>query len=165
MEKPKNGKTKTRNKKPLWRMHKEMAIIELVCGILTIVFLIYTVKIKGNLLVVAAVGGIVYLILGEMEDRYLYRNTAFICPNCRTQFKPRFMKYHYARVGGCYLIWSSYGFRWGLILSPILELRHLRDTPYTRKLTCPACGQKSYCLETDDAVQPEQMHQDCQQSR
>ena len=47
-------------------MHKEMAIIELVCGILTIVFLIYTVKIKGNLLVVAAVGGIVYLILGEM---------------------------------------------------------------------------------------------------
>ena len=144
-------------------MRKETAIIELVCGILTIVFLIYTVKIKSKLPV--AVVCIGYFILLEMEDRYLYRNTAFICPNCRTQFKPRFMKYHCARVGGGYLAPYSYGFRWNLIITPIWELMLPRDTPYTRKLTCPACGQKSYCLETDDAVQPEQMHQDCQQSR
>ena len=55
--------------------------------------------------------------------KYYYRNTAYICPNCHAQFKPQFWKF----------FWAFH-------------------TPRTRKLTCPSCGQKRYCLETADTA-------------
>lgn len=51
--------------------------------------------------------------------RYYYRNTKYLCPACGTRFKP--------------------GFR---------EAMFARHTPKTRKLTCPHCGVKDYCVET-----------------
>ena len=48
-----------------------------------------------------------------------YKKIDYICPDCRTQFKPSFRAMFYAS-----------------------------HTPKTRKLVCPNCGKKSYCVET-----------------
>lgn len=49
---------------------------------------------------------------------YYHRSVEYICPRCHRVFKPRFGK----------MFWASH-------------------TPTTRKLTCPECGQKSFCVE------------------
>lgn len=53
---------------------------------------------------------------------YYYKHVAYICPECHTVFKPRFG-----------------------------EMLFARHTPNTRRLTCPACGYKGYCVETVEA--------------
>ena len=47
------------------------------------------------------------------------RKIAYICPNCHQLFQPTYREFVFAR-----------------------------HTPKTRKLTCPHCHEKSYCLET-----------------
>lgn len=49
---------------------------------------------------------------------FYYQETVYLCPNCKTVFKPR--------------------------LSKMFFTRH---TPKTRQLVCPSCGQKNYCIE------------------
>ncbi len=49
---------------------------------------------------------------------YYYRNVKYICPQCHEIFRP--------------------GFR---------EMFFANHTPNTRKLTCPHCGRKSFCVE------------------
>lgn len=52
-------------------------------------------------------------------SRYYYRSVAYICPQCHTMFKPRFRE----------MFWANH-------------------TPNTRKLTCPHCGHRGFCVET-----------------
>ena len=54
-------------------------------------------------------------------SRYYYKSVAYICPQCHEVFKPSFKE----------MFWAPH-------------------TPRTRKLTCPHCGRKGYCVETYD---------------
>lgn len=49
---------------------------------------------------------------------YYYRSVKYICPQCHTIFKPRFKE----------MFWANH-------------------TPNTRKLTCPHCSHKGFCVE------------------
>ena len=62
---------------------------------------------------------VVAVAYGVLSFRYYCKNIAFICPKCHEVF----------RAGHKEIFFSSH-------------------TPKTRKLTCPRCGQKSYCVET-----------------
>lgn len=50
---------------------------------------------------------------------YYHKQVAYICPACHTVFKPKFRSFFNAA-----------------------------HTPNTRKLACPTCGHKGYCVET-----------------
>lgn len=52
---------------------------------------------------------------------YYYKKTAYICPTCHETFKPKFSQ----------MFWANH-------------------TPTTRKLTCPHCEEKKWCVETYD---------------
>jgi DNA-binding transcriptional MerR regulator/DNA-directed RNA polymerase subunit RPC12/RpoP len=66
---------------------------------------------------------VVYLIVaipwGILVSRYYFRRVAYICSHCHHIFRPKFGE----------VLWANH-------------------TPNTRKLTCPACGIKSFCVET-----------------
>ena len=51
--------------------------------------------------------------------QYYWKHVSYICPQCHTVFKPKKKEFFFAR-----------------------------NTPATRKLTCPCCGQKGFCVET-----------------
>ena len=52
-------------------------------------------------------------------SRYYLKSVAYICPQCHTTFKPEFKE----------AFWANHTLR-------------------TRKLTCPCCGRKGFCVET-----------------
>ena len=52
-------------------------------------------------------------------SRYYFTSVAYICPECNHVFKPYFKEAFFAN-----------------------------HTPTTRKLTCPNCGHKGFCVET-----------------
>ncbi len=56
---------------------------------------------------------------GIVISRYYYKNVAYICPQCHQVFRPGFKEAFFAP-----------------------------HTPSARKLTCPHCGHKGYCVET-----------------
>ena len=56
---------------------------------------------------------------GVWVSIYYFRRVAYICPNCHNVFKPRIKE----------AFWANH-------------------TPTTRKLTCPHCKKKSFCVET-----------------
>lgn len=58
---------------------------------------------------------------GIIISRYYFKSVAYICPQCHEVFKPSFKE----------MFWAPH-------------------TPRTRKLTCPHCGHKGYCVETYD---------------
>lgn len=66
-----------------------------------------------------AIGMPLVLLCGVVLTRVYYRRVAYICPDCHHRFRPKFWVFFFAG-----------------------------HTPHTRKLTCPACGHKSYCIET-----------------
>lgn len=66
-----------------------------------------------------AVGMPVVIALCVWLTAYYYKQVAYICPACHKVFIPSFKSMFFAT-----------------------------HTPNTRKLTCPACGHKGYCVET-----------------
>ncbi len=60
----------------------------------------------------------VVILLGIWISSYYFRRVEYICPQCHTVFKPTFKESFFAA-----------------------------HTPTTRKLTCPHCGRKGYCVE------------------
>ena len=66
-----------------------------------------------------ALGLCVALVLGVWVSRYYYRSISYICPQCHHVFRPSFKEVVFAF-----------------------------HTPTARKLTCPECGHKGYCVET-----------------
>ncbi len=59
------------------------------------------------------------IIWAVLLSRYYLKKVNYICPECGAIFKPKFKNAFFAN-----------------------------HTPNTRKLTCPNCGRKSFCLET-----------------
>lgn len=55
---------------------------------------------------------------GIWVTRYYFRRVAYICPQCHQTFRPPFREAFWAR-----------------------------HTPRTRRLTCPSCGRKGFCVE------------------
>lgn len=65
-----------------------------------------------------ALGVPVVLLLGCLSTRLYYWGSAYICPECNAKFRPSL---------------RDFLFSW--------------HTPKTRKLKCPDCGYKGYCVE------------------
>ena len=59
------------------------------------------------------------ILSGVWISKYYFDNVAYICPECHEVFQPRFRE----------AFWANH-------------------TPNTRKLTCPKCGRKGFCVET-----------------
>lgn len=107
------------NKKSLRRVHINMVAIGLLMDVVEISTLIWAI-LKGNWLpfivaIVIAIGLAVWI------TRYYFQKVNYVCPNCNTEFKPKF--------------WAAF---WG------------RHNIRARYLVCPACGQKNYCVEVYD---------------
>lgn len=51
--------------------------------------------------------------------QYYWKHVSYLCPQCHTVFKPKKKEFFFAS-----------------------------HTPATRKLTCPCCGRKGFCVET-----------------
>lgn len=66
-----------------------------------------------------AAGMGIVVILSIWLSAYYFNNVAYVCPECHNVFKPKFKE----------MFWASHTYK-------------------TRKLTCPKCGKKSFCLET-----------------
>ena len=64
------------------------------------------------------VGLPVMIGLGIWISRYYFKNVAYLCPKCHQIFQPKFKE----------AFWANH-------------------TPRTRKLTCPNCGHKGFCVE------------------
>lgn len=65
-----------------------------------------------------AIGAVVAIVLGVFICRYYITHTAYVCPEDQTIFRP-----------------------------PLMQNLLASHTPSMRKLTCPTCGKKLYCLE------------------
>lgn len=66
-------------------------------------------------------GMVLVVIAAVILTKVYYQNTNYICPNCNTEFKPSFKQSFFAK-------------------------HNLK----TRKLTCPNCGKKDFCVEVYD---------------
>lgn len=64
---------------------------------------------------------VVAVIYGVVTSKYYYDHVKYVCPECHTPFKPTFKEMFFAP-----------------------------HTPTLRKLTCPHCHVKSYCVEVYD---------------
>ncbi|MBQ8841459.1 MAG: DUF3784 domain-containing protein, partial [Ruminiclostridium sp.] len=62
---------------------------------------------------------VLLIIFAVILSKYYYDNVAYICPECHKVFRSSFKKVFLAN-----------------------------HTPNTRKLTCPHCNKKSFCVET-----------------
>ena len=62
---------------------------------------------------------LVAVIWGIAVSRYYFNHVKYICPECHEVFKPKLKE----------AFWANH-------------------TPTTRKLTCPKCGRKGFCVET-----------------
>ncbi len=67
------------------------------------------------------VGLPIVIALGVFISIYYYKHAAYICPVCHEVFKPKFGK----------MFWAAH-------------------TPNTRRLKCPNCNNKGFCVETYD---------------
>lgn len=65
-----------------------------------------------------AAGMAVVILLGILMTRMYFKDTDYICPECNVQFKPTLHEFLFSM-----------------------------HTPKTRKLMCPKCGHKGYCVE------------------
>lgn len=64
------------------------------------------------------IGMIAVIIAGVLISAYYFNSVKYICPHCHTVFKPKFKEAFFAF-----------------------------HTPKARKLKCPNCGHKGYCVE------------------
>lgn len=106
------------NKKKLRRVRWTM----LGVGLIAEAFEIGTAllwALKGIWWPFAFIGMPVAIVLSVWISVYYFRKVAYICPKCHSVFKPKFKE----------AFWANH-------------------TPTTRKLTCPECGHKGFCVET-----------------
>ncbi len=104
-------------KKNLKKVHGWMLVVGIIMDLIQIGTLLLWIF-KGIWWPFAA--GMPLVILSAiLMVRMYYKNTAYICPECGTVFRPKLKQFFFAN-----------------------------HTPKTRKLTCPNCGFHGYCVET-----------------
>lgn len=109
---------KMENKKKLKRLHRTMLAIGLVVEAVEVAAFMIGL-LRGIWWPYWATLAVVTLPMSIVISKVYYRKTEYICPHCHTVFKP--------------------GFR---------EMFFAKHTPTTRKLTCPHCSIRGYCVET-----------------
>ena len=88
-----------------------------ILGIGTAFYLYHLSRITSFIIEVLALVIIIFMMAVGLSQ-YYYDSVAYVCPNCGEVFVPSFLTFN---------------------LAP--------HTPKFRKLTCPKCGKRSYCLE------------------
>lgn len=106
------------NKKKLRRVRWTMLGVGLISEAVEISTILLWV-LKGIWWPFVFVGLPVMIALCTWISVYYFRNVAYICPKCHSVFRPKFKE----------AFWANH-------------------TPTTRKLTCPECGHKGFCVET-----------------
>lgn len=106
-----------KNKKQLRRMRMFMLAVGIVMDIVEIGTLVLWIW-KG-VWQPFAVGMCFVVAMAVWISLFYYKNTAYICPQCHTVFRPAFKE----------MFWASH-------------------TPNTRRLTCVSCGHHGFCVET-----------------
>lgn len=105
-----------------WRRLQKRMWISNLATILIFVLCVAWLASRPQSVVWQGVGigiGLVYVGTLLTLSYHFLRKIAYICPNCHQLFQPAYREFAFAR-----------------------------HTPKTRKLTCPHCHEKSYCLET-----------------
>ena len=104
-------------KKKLRKVHAMMLVVGIIMDIIEIgTVLLWIFK---GIWWPFAVGMPIVIVLGCLITRMYYRRTAYICPECNVQFRPKMRDFLFAK-----------------------------HTGKTRKLKCTACGYEGYCVET-----------------
>ena len=106
-----------KNKKELRKVHGIMIGVGLVMDAIEIATIVLWI-VKG-IWWPFAVGMPLVILVAILLVRMYYKNTAYICPECNTEFRP-----------------------------PLGQFVFAAHTPKTRKLTCTKCGHTGYCVET-----------------
>ncbi|MBF0757676.1 MerR family transcriptional regulator [Ligilactobacillus murinus] len=103
--------------KKLHRLHWQMIGIGLVIDVILWGSIIYVFLNHGSWWSVAG-ALVISVVIATALVYYVWQHTAYICPNCQHKFRPGLKAY----------FWSAH-------------------TPSTRKLVCPNCSQKNFCIE------------------
>lgn len=106
------------NKKKLMRIRWNMIIIAVLGEVVEVGTLIYSIN-AGIWWPFLAVGLPVVVTASILLCWHYFTHVDYICPQCHEVFKPKFKE----------AFWANH-------------------TPTTRKLTCPHCGHKGFCVET-----------------
>ncbi len=102
---------------------KNLIIFILIIGIIMDIIEVGTViyGVNTGVWLPFFVGMPIVIGLGVFISIYYYKHVAYICPVCHEVFKPKFGK----------MFWAAH-------------------TPNTRRLKCPKCNHKGFCIETYD---------------
>lgn len=107
--------------KELTRSMWKLAAVEIAVELIGMAFIAYCIINKMNTAAYISVAVLVVILIAMsvvLLENY-YQKVAYICPNCDYKFVPELKKFMFAA-----------------------------HTPHTRRLRCPNCHKKSYCLET-----------------
>lgn len=104
-------------------MRKENKMTTVRRKILIFLIMLIIIELIGiSLMYALRLSPIIAIVIAELGavffSKYYYDRVEYVCPNCGNIFIPSFLAFN---------------------LAP--------HTPKFRKLTCPKCGKKSYCLE------------------
>ncbi len=105
------------NKKHLKRLHATMLAVGFIMDAIQVATLM--IWILRGIWLPFVIGMGVVILLGIGISALYFKNTAYICPECHTVFRPKFSESFLAR-----------------------------HTPHTRKLTCTHCDYHGFCVET-----------------
>ncbi|GAA0037812.1 hypothetical protein [Lactobacillus amylovorus] len=107
--------------KELTRSMWKLSAVEIAVELIGMTFIAYCIINKMNTTAYISVAVLVVILvaMSVVLLKNYYQKVAYICPNCDYKFVPKLKKFMFAA-----------------------------HTPHTRRLRCPNCHKKSYCLET-----------------